>query len=135
MIVHKDFQFLDEDEEYLKRIYEKDQIIAKIKLLTEYYKYHQDIARYFSKPECELLNRYHDKKRRYDYYRIKLLIDRENNKNPNKPAKGIVGEKPEILETLESNIKRTSVSSFYILQDLTLNVNRGDESKTLNDIN
>jgi hypothetical protein len=40
------------------------------------------------------LNNFHDKKRRIEYYRIAKIIEDENKKNPNKPPKGIVGDKP-----------------------------------------
>jgi len=36
----------------------------------EYYKFHKDIPRLFMLPETVVLNAFHDKKRRYDYYRI-----------------------------------------------------------------
>lgn len=41
-----------------------------------------------------MLNKYYDKKRKYDYFRIAKMIEEENKLNPNKPPKGIVGERP-----------------------------------------
>lgn len=72
----------------------------------EYYKFHKDIPRLFMLPETVVLNAFHDKKRRYDYYRIAQLIEEENEKNPNRPPKGIVGEKPP-LRTNESSGQRS----------------------------
>lgn len=92
---------LDEQEEYLKRFYQHKEYPHKIKLLTEYYKFHQDIPRMFCLPETNILNNFHDKKRRIEYYRIAKLIEKENKKNPNRPPKGIVGDKPG-LKTNES---------------------------------
>jgi hypothetical protein len=48
----------------------------------------------FMMPETNLLNNFHDKKRRIEYYRIAKVIEDENKKNPNRPPKGIVGDKP-----------------------------------------
>lgn len=45
-------------------------------------------------PIATLLNKYYDKKRKYEYYRIAKLIEEENKRNPNRPPKGIVGERP-----------------------------------------
>lgn len=46
--------------------------------LTEYYKFHRDIARLFMLPITNTLNKYHDKKRRIEYVRITKLIKEEN---------------------------------------------------------
>lgn len=46
-----------------------------------------------------MLNKYYDKKRKYEYYRIAKLIEDENKKNPLKPPKGIVGDKPSPLNS------------------------------------
>lgn len=56
--------------------------------------FHTDIARIFMEPIATILNKYYDKKRKYEYYRIARLIEEENKKNPNRPPKGIVGERP-----------------------------------------
>lgn len=39
----------------------------KIKRLTEYYKFHKDISRLFMLPTTNILNKFHDKKRRIYY--------------------------------------------------------------------
>lgn len=61
---------LDEESEYLKRYYNYSEYPKKSKLLTEYYKFHKDIPRLFMLPETCILNNFHDKKRRFDYYKI-----------------------------------------------------------------
>lgn len=48
----------------------------------EYYKYHNEIPRYFVQPSNDILNKYYDKKRRIDYYRIRKLLNQENNEEP-----------------------------------------------------
>ena len=45
-------------------------------------------------PESNILNAFHDKKRKIEYYKIAKLIEKENNENPDRPPKGIVGDKP-----------------------------------------
>ena len=61
---------MDEKEEYLKRIYIKKEYKEKIKVLTEYYKFHKDIPRLFMIPTTIFLNNFHDKKRKIEYYKI-----------------------------------------------------------------
>ncbi|CAD8084164.1 unnamed protein product [Paramecium sonneborni] len=103
VIKYKDCNFYDEQDEYLKRIYKIDEYPSKIQLLAEYYKFHNDIARMFQEPVASILNKYYDKKRKYEYYRIAKLIEDENKKNPHKPPKGIVGDKPSPLNSQESH--------------------------------
>ncbi len=71
--------------------------------MTEYYKFHKEIPRIFILPESITLNKFWDKKRRFDYYIIAKQIDIDNKKNPSKAPKGyfdfklikgIVGDKP-----------------------------------------
>lgn len=69
---------LDEKEEYMKREYTRMEYPYKIKLLTEYYKFHQDIPRLFMMPTTHFLNNFHDKKRRIEYFRIAQIIDKDN---------------------------------------------------------
>ena len=58
VIIHKDFIVYDEEEEYLKRHYRMNEYDYKIKMLTEYYKFHRDIARIFMIPTSLTLNKY-----------------------------------------------------------------------------
>lgn len=44
---------------------------------------------------------YHDKKRRIEYFRIAREIEDENKRNPDKPPKGIVGDKPDVKRDSE----------------------------------
>jgi len=81
VIFFRDIEVFEECEEYLKRFYRGAEYDGKIKMLTEYYKYHQDIPRLFMFPIINTLNRYHDKKRRLDYLRItKMLRDQNDDK-------------------------------------------------------
>ena len=85
---------MDDIDEYLKRYYLRNEFNGKLNLLSEYYKFHSDIPRLFMQPIDLILNKYYDKKRKFEYHRISKLIEDENKKNPNRPPKGIVGDKP-----------------------------------------
>ena len=63
------------------RYYRLDEYGFKIGMLTEYYKYHQDIPRLFMMPTTNIINKYHDKKRRIEYIRITRLIKEENDED------------------------------------------------------
>lgn len=79
-------------------------------------------------PTTVILNNYHDKKRRYEYYRIARVIEEENQKNPQKPPKGIVGDKPNLrTESSEDaqNKKEEKKIMGDVLKDLSSYVNRG----------
>jgi hypothetical protein len=54
-------------------------------------------------PTNTILNKYFDKKRKFEYYRIAKIIESENKKNPDRPPKGIVGEKPSPVNSLEAD--------------------------------
>ena len=73
--MHKDFELLSESEEYLKRTYKSEEYEKKIKLLTEYYKFHKDIPRLFMKGEIDIVNKYYDEKRKIEYYKIVRIIE------------------------------------------------------------
>jgi len=71
----KDLMHYEEEQEYLKRPYRRAEYRPKIKMLTEYYKYHKDVPRVFISPVCDVLNYYHDKRRRLEYYRVTKMLD------------------------------------------------------------
>ncbi|KRX03613.1 hypothetical protein PPERSA_04165 [Pseudocohnilembus persalinus] len=137
VIKYKDQIQYDEEEEYLKRSYKLKEYPHKIKLLTEYYKFHQDIPRMFCLPETVILNNFHDKKRRIEYFRIAKLIESENQKNPNKPPKGIVGDKPGMKtnesETIDHDQKQQNQVEDKILKDLSSFIKK-DQNKNYNAI-
>ena len=90
----KDFQCLDDSDEYLKRYYKCSEYEPKVKLLTEYYKFHWDIPRLFMVPITEVINRYHDRKRRLQYLKVtKMLKDQKESQIP-PPAKPNNDNKP-----------------------------------------
>lgn len=74
-------------------------------------------------PINTVLNRYYDKRRKFEYYRIAKLIEEENKKNPDRPPKGIVGERPSPVNSLEEDdeepMKPMVVVNTLILKDIS----------------
>ncbi|CAD8123230.1 unnamed protein product [Paramecium sonneborni] len=120
VINFKDQLAIDEDEEYFKRFYQLKEFPQKIQLLTEYYKFHIDIARIFEEPICSILNKYYDKKRKYDYFRIAKMIEEENKLNPNKPPKGIVGERPSPANSQESITQENDEKDYQNIKNIQI---------------
>lgn len=137
-IEFRDWLVYDEEEEYLKRIYAHSEYPVKIKLLTEYYKFHSDIPRLFMHPLCNNINTMHDKKRRLEFFRIAKVIEEENKKNPNKPPKGIVGEIPppaseeSFTDKKDAKKKDQPIDKNLInfLKDISTYINRGPTTTT-----
>ncbi|CAK63154.1 unnamed protein product (macronuclear) [Paramecium tetraurelia] len=130
----------NEESEQLRRTYNiriqfciiLDEIATKLPLLTEYYKYHNEIPRCFLHKLADIMSRqtqelnycsYHDKKRRIEYFRIKRMIEKDNKSNPNQPKKKIVGEEPDDTTTQKSGRQYSNV-----LNDIT------EVSKTIDKI-
>lgn len=51
----------------LKRIYKSAEFSCKFKLLGEYYKYHEEVPRFFIKDLSEIVYNYYDKRRRINF--------------------------------------------------------------------
>jgi predicted CopG family antitoxin len=75
-------------------------------MLGEYYKFHKDTPRMFMVPFSDIINRYLDQMRKVDYYKIAKIIAQENRANPNRPPKGIIGEIPSPLHTVDQGGNR-----------------------------
>ena len=67
-----------EEENLLKRIYGIGEYPKRIDMLTEYYKYHEDVPRLFMKPLASIVHRYYDKKRRLNYIKITKMLKEQN---------------------------------------------------------
>ena len=67
-----------EDENLLKRIYKVEEYPKRIEMLTEYYKYHEDVPRLFMKPVASTVHNYYDKKRRINYIKITRMLKEQN---------------------------------------------------------
>ena len=112
VIKYKDSLTQDEEEEYLKRFYKGSEYDYKIRMLTEYYKFHKDIARMFMLPTTTTLNKYHDKKRRLEYIRVTKMLREENeskNPSPKPKEKPRTEEKaPPLTERILDNLELTN---------------------------
>lgn len=89
----------EEEEENLTRFYNSSEFDYKLSYLTEYYKYHKEVPRMFMVPVSNLMNNYHDKKRRIEYFKIKKMLNEQN--------KGVVTNN----ERESTEEKKTSVYS------------------------
>ena len=76
-ITYKEQCFQDDEEEYLQRFYMNWEHEERIVLLTEYYKFHEDVPRTFLKRLTEILSWYHDQKRTMKYNEYKALMGKE----------------------------------------------------------
>ena len=89
-------------------------------------------------PTTNTLNNFHDKKRRIEYYRIAEIIEEENKKNPSRPPKGIVGDKPDQFESesstqeKEHQVGEKNAVGEILLGDISSYINRGDDQQYQN---
>lgn len=108
VIKYKDFLTWDEEEEYMKRFYKSSEYDYKIRMLAEYYKFHNDISRLFMLPTTNILNKYHDKRRRLEYIRVTNMLREENEKkspSPKPKEKPRNDDKPIVIERILDNLE------------------------------
>jgi hypothetical protein len=53
-------------------------------------------------PVSQIINKVHDKKRKIEYWKIVKRVEEENKKNPHRPPKNIIGDKPKERSSSES---------------------------------
>lgn len=83
----------------LKRFYFCNEINAKLSMLTEYFKYHEDVPRLFMTRIAQTVHNFYDKKRRINYIRITRML------------KGKVEEKIKIHDSESITLSKQSVGS------------------------
>jgi len=66
----------------LTQRFNRQEYLEKITELTEYYKFHREIPRIFSKNEYDIYFDYHDRKRRFEYFRITNDLKIRNGEDP-----------------------------------------------------
>lgn len=66
----------------MKRFYYIEEYKEKFGQLTEYYKFHREIPRVFSKAEYDMYFDYHDRKRKVEFVRITNMLKLENGEDP-----------------------------------------------------
>ena len=74
-IQYQDEVFLMTKEESLRRTYKDTEYQSKIKYLTEYYKFHDDVPRFFQVSFAQIVYNFYDKKRRIKYIVITRLLN------------------------------------------------------------
>lgn len=97
------FKFLvnyENEDETLTRYYNSSEFDYKLNYLTEYYKYHKEVPRLFMIPLCHIMNNFHDKKRRIEYFKIKKMLNEQN--------KGVVTNNQQTNERETSEERKTS---------------------------
>lgn len=62
-------------EDLFKKQYKIESYFDKIEVLTEYYKYHEDVPRLFMMPIAKIIHNYYDKKRRINYIKITKMLN------------------------------------------------------------
>jgi len=133
VIYYKDLIVSTEEEEYISSYFNNEGYTSMIPQLLEYYKFHKEIPRLFMLPTTEVLNDYHNKKRRVEYKRIKEFLkknkqeqgleesskeDSSSLKEKNPQVKPLATNDSKILAELESTYKHTqNTQNFNDKQD------------------
>lgn len=110
-----DFLCMDENDDLLKRYYQLKEYPIKIALLTEYYKFHEDVPRFFIMPIAHVVYNFYDKKRRINYIKItRMLKGAENCENINIHDTEInstfnrgISNNPSLLNVLPSDLRHS----------------------------
>ena len=68
----------DKKSESLAKLYPTATQLAKIKELTTFYKFHQEVPRLFMKGKCLVIHQYYNAKRRINYERIRRMLQLES---------------------------------------------------------
>ena len=73
----------NEKGENLKKFYKKSEILHKLKKLTEYFRFHKDFPRFFGKPYSNIIKKFNDIHRRFEYkkgFRVLNIIEKHKEK-------------------------------------------------------
>ena len=65
-------------EEYLERYYSLADNREKMRELTSFYKYHQEVPRLFMGGKCVIIHQFYDSQRRINYERVKKMLELES---------------------------------------------------------
>ena len=74
-LMYDDLECLWEDEDFLKRVYHSEEYSRKIAAFKEYYYYHEDCPRIFTKGIERVYERWHEKRRDVIYKRLKQMFN------------------------------------------------------------
>jgi hypothetical protein len=73
-------------QEFFKRFYFQHEYQYKMELLTEYYKFHRDIPRTFTRHISKVMDAYHNNRRSHEYKQVKKILMAEAQTNNKKLA-------------------------------------------------
>ncbi|CAD8059611.1 unnamed protein product [Paramecium sonneborni] len=115
----KDLQQYDEEMEHCKKLYTLSSYPKKIKILVEFYRFHKEIPRWAVNEQIvAILNEFYNQRRKLDYYKIQHIIEQENQQNPNRTPKGIVGEQPQESQSTPKSSQESGVVIGNVLDEL-----------------
>ncbi|CAD8056669.1 unnamed protein product [Paramecium sonneborni] len=115
----KDLQQYDEEMEHCKKLYTLSSYPKKIKILIEFYRFHKEIPRWAVNEQIvTILNEFYNQRRKLDYYKIQHIIEQENQQNPNRTPKGIVGEQPQESQSTPKSSQESGIVIGNVLDEL-----------------
>lgn len=69
-----DLDSLSQTEECLKRVYAAPELAEKLKMLTDYYKFHEDVPKIFMKSASAIVHTHYDRTRKLNYARVMKML-------------------------------------------------------------
>ncbi|CAD8144647.1 unnamed protein product [Paramecium pentaurelia] len=115
----KDLEQYDEEVEHCKKLYTLSSYPKKIKILVEFYRFHKDIPRWAVNEQIvSILNEFYNQRRKLEYYKIQYIIEQENQQNPNRTPKGIVGEQPQESQSTPKSSQESGQVVGNVLDEL-----------------
>ncbi|CAD8137419.1 unnamed protein product [Paramecium octaurelia] len=131
----KDLQQYEEEAEHCKKLYTVSSYPKKIKILVEFYKFHKDIPRWAVNEQIVfILNEFYNQRRKLEYYKIQHIIEQENQLNPNRTPKGIVGEQPQESSSSPKSSQESGVVVGNVLDELATELKQRTQTQQ-SDIN
>lgn len=88
-----------DEEECLKRVYSVEEYPNKIHMLSEYYKFHNEVPRLFMLSIAETLDNYIDERRQLEYVKVTNILKKEQPEEKRRPTKHEPA--PKLLESID----------------------------------
>jgi len=118
VISYKDMVMYNEEQEYMKRYYKASEETTRLKNLTEFYQYHNEIPKLHIYSLRRVLKRYHTKKRKLEYIFVRKLLGFSVN---NEIMESSYEPKPnEEDSSLEKDKNKGKELVSHILRDISL---------------
>lgn len=119
VILYKDLLILNEEQECLKRFYNKIELPERIKNLTEFYQYHMEIPKLHIYSLRRILKRFHTTKRKLEYIFVRKLLGFSVNKDILESSYEHKDKKDD-SERKDQNKKKNNYGTSHILKDISL---------------